>query len=274
MRPFILTLALALLTLALASGLAGAHHEPRVDNRLVAPHGLPVLTHIPVVAGYEPFPTPQHCLTGAAADPDVYDEDFEGAHGYALAATSLAPTAQNLWHVTTLEIEGGAAGHSQQNRLYFGQDQTGNIRVAPSSSHVAGTIYSPAFDLPEGDAFLSFATKWETEWLKGYDHMWVEMLDVGTGDIHLLCTANAVDRADGSSSGDLHEVGSCSPILAAPCPALVDPEWETRWIAIPSYLQGSEVRLRFTFDSSDDVANTFMGWMVDDVRVGTGLAGV
>lgn len=269
-----LTLTLTLLTLALTSTLAEGHHEARVDGRLVAPHGVPVLAHIPVVAGYEPFPAPLHCLAGAAADDDVYAEDFEGAHGYAFAATSLSPTAANLWRVTTAGVEGAETGHSSPTRLYFGQTTTGTYRVAPSSSHVAGTVYSPAFTLPAQDAYLSFATKWEVEWLKGYDHLWVEMQDTSSGAIHLLCSANAVDRGDASSSGDLHKVGSCSPILFAPCHDLVDPAWETRWIPLPSYLEGKEVRLRFTFDSSDDVANLFMGWMVDDVRVGTGLDGV
>lgn len=258
--------------LVLASVPTTGHHVARVDNRIVEPYGVPVILHVPIAAGYEPVPTPQHCLAGAPLPEAVafYSESFEGAHGYTFVSTPLAVTT-NLWKVTNFAGAGGELGHNGANRLYFGKTTTGNYA---GSGHVAGVAQSPPITLPAvGAATLSFATKWMVEWLKGYDHLWVEALGAD-GRVHLLCTANAVDRADPTGLGGNSIIGSCSPILFAPCApgkTAVTPAWETRLIELPPTWAGQTIRLRFTFDSADGLANDYPGWMVDDVQLAVKL---
>lgn len=264
-------------------------NKTRLDERIVAPHGTPVMAHIPVIAGYEPVPVPQHCEAGQPLTGVFYSEGFEGGHGYTFQETPLAPhrpeadppqPTPNLWNVTSFEGYGPDGGHSQPNRLYFGHINGPHEGSVSGVNHTAGTAKGPSVTLPSSDqVYLSFATKWHVEWLRGYDHLWVEA--ESDGEVHLLCTANAHVRGDPTSSGDTHGVGSCSPLdQGIPCPPLEDspaqtpskwPAWETRIVEVPPYLLGETIQLRFTFDSADEVANDFMGWMVDDVQLGTGL---
>lgn len=265
----VLIAAVATLALVGAAQPALAHHTGRIDDRIVQPYGTPVVTHVPILAGYEPVPAPRHCQPGQALSTVAYQEGFEGDHGYTFPSTPLADPAPNLWQVTDWAGEGQDTGHDAPARLYFGDTEDSNY---DENAHVAGVAQSPSIQVPDTEApvHLTFETKWEVEWLKGYDHLWVEA-ETPDGRTHLLCTANAYDRADGTSSGDSHGVGSCSPFHFTPCPARagVDMTWETRSVPLPDAWKGDSIRLRFTFDSSDDVANQFMGWMVDDVRIGT-----
>jgi hypothetical protein len=275
-RSLVATTASILIVLALAMTTTGSH-EGRTDERIVQPYEMQVVTHIPIVAGYEPFPTPVHCAEDAGlAQTLVYAEDFEGAHGWRYLQTSLSPRAPNLWHVTGFE----GYGESQPGaRLYFGYSSGPSAGTFNIQEHVAGTAESPVISLPaEGVAQLSFTTKWHMEYLSGYDHMWVELLDED-GRIHLLCSNNSTARADGFGAFGSSLYSSCSPFLYSPCPALppegpdlIDlgyPGWETRHIEIPESLMGQDIRIRFTFDAADGAANGFLGWMVHDVSITT-----
>ena len=263
----LLTAAACIVAFAGAVPVAG-HHEPTSsDGRIVEPYGVTVLGWVPVAAGYEPVPTPMHCGEATAVTSVFYSEDFEAAHGYSSVGTSLLPGSPNLWQVTDFAGTGSDADHSADNRLYYGNVTTGNY----NENHTAGTAQSPLIELPEtGSVYLSFSTKWQTEWLKGYDHMWVEANDTTTGRIHILCTANAYDRADPTGVNGQTAVDSCSPFHFTICLGTIS--WEKRFIELPESLLGKEIRLRFTFDTADDKANPYMGWMVDDVELATGLA--
>lgn len=243
---------------------ANGHHTTRIDDRIVTPYGVPVLTHIPILAGYEPVPAPLHCGGPTAITAPIYSEDFSGSHSFSFVGTPLAGGAPNLWRDTTYEGRGGSAGHSADGHLYFGNN-FGHF----SSGHVAGAAQTPPIAIPDlPGTHLQWATKWEVEWLRGYDHLWVEA-SADDGNTYLLCTSNSVVRGDGSSGGDSHQIGSCSP-HQTPCRiGLIDPDWETRSIPVPAALLGKTVQFRFTFDSADGVANRFQGWMIDDVEVGT-----
>lgn len=247
------------------------HHVATVDNRIVQPYGIQVLAHVPVAAGYEPVPTPEHCLEGIPLATTFYSQNFEGAHGYSFIGTPLASGVTNLWRTTTYAGVGTDTGHSGPNRLYYGDPATGNYNVG----HSAGTAQSPTIFIPTGTTppILTFATKWQVEWLKGYDHLWIEALDQSTGRTHLLCTSNSYDRGDPLGGIGETLVPSCSPFHANPCVGgatasnlLV--KWETRSVQLPSVLVGKNINLRFTFDSADDKANPYNGWMVDDVQLG------
>lgn len=252
--------------------LASAHHLARSDPRIVWPYGVPVAYHQAIVAGYEPLPAPPSCGVAAAA-PDVatvYDESFEGTHGWTVTSTPLARSgntvATNLWRVSTFAGPGDDAGHNGASRLWFGNPTSGTF----NNGHVAGTMQSPPVDLPLSPAVLVWAEKWQTESLKGYDHLWVELTDEA-GKIHLLCHSNSQVRADPDGIGGGSFQTSCSPNIVTPCKigayGATPMAWMTRSVPIPATLLGSVVRVQFTFDSSDPAANWFMGWMVDDVQI-------
>lgn len=266
-RPLVIACGLVA-ALMLASMPVQAHHNARIDDRIVSPYNIGVFLHLPVVAGYEPVPTPLHCADTEPQGDVVWSEDFSSLSAWTFRTTPLVGNAPNLWGRTTAEVEGGSSGHSKNGHLYFGDVGQGNYA---GKGHVGGVAQGPSVTVPSsGVTSLVFETKWEVEWLKGYEHLWVEAIEPN-GRTHILCSANAYDRGEASSSGFL---ASCSPYLYTPCPPLiVGPEWHTRSIQIPEYLQGKSLRFRFTFDSSDDVANGFAGWFVDDVRLVRGSSG-
>lgn len=271
MKTRVLILAGIATVLTLSAFPVEGHHVSIVDNRLVQPSGVQVLVHIPVAAGYEPVPTPQHCLEGVPLVSTFYSQDFSGAHGYSFIGTPLASGVTNLWTTTSYAGVGTDTGHSAGNRLYYGSTATGHYDFG----HTAGTAQSPAIAVPagSGSAVLTFATKWQVEWLKGYDHLWVEALDTSTGRTHILCTANAYDRGDPAGLGGNTLVPSCSPFHANPCVDGAGIEnqlvkWESRSVQLPSSFNGKTIHLRFTFDSADDKANPYNGWFVDDVKLG------
>jgi hypothetical protein len=243
----------------------GANHNPRVDDRVVHPYNQEVYTHVPIVAGYEPVPKPVPCDYGDTFGDDVFAESFEDPHNFTFEETALAAGSANLWGVTSFAGPGGDDGHEGEDRLYFGNADRGHYWEL----HPAGVAATPWMQVPEEPTEISFNTKWEVEYLAGYDHMFVEA-ETADGQVHVLCTTNPVPRADPAGQAGQSNFPACSPHQTNPCQGL-DPVWETRSVQVPAVLLGEEVRFRFTFDAADSAANGYTGWMVDDVGVGSGL---
>lgn len=269
--PRFLLLAAVPAAILLASWPVQAHHQFVNDDRFVQPSGLPVFAHVPVAAGYETLPAPQPCLDGAAVPGTFYSESFEGTHGYTFIQTPLSGSAPILWSATSYAGVGSDTGHGGPKRLYWGSVAQQNYDVG----HSAGTAQSPPITLPSsGHAILTFATKWQVEWLKGYDHLYIEA-KLPDGKVHILCHANSMDRGDPTGVNGETLVPSCSPFHFNPClggslgSSLV--QWESRMVQLPAAWAGKTIQLRFTFDSADDKANIYNGWMVDDVKLATGV---
>lgn len=285
--------AVALLSLS-AAGLMSTtlgHHDQRVDQRIVHPYNQQVYWHEPIVAGYQVVPPPPMCPGGDVDLPiTIYAEDFEeGLNGWEFVGTTLSSRSMlpldhsannNLWTLTDWGgTRGTDAGYEGKNRLYFGLTE-GPRAGTFNNGHSAGAAQSPWIELPLGPSMLTYADKFEMEYLVGYDHMFVELLD-RDGNIHLVCHNNSEGRADeaGVNGGSAYQ--SCSPFLAHPCLTLLPevavggepltgdhyPAWHHRHVHIPPTLWGEEVKIRFTFDTSDSAANWFHGWSVTDVRV-------
>lgn len=261
-----------------------ASHDQRLDERIVHPYNQQVWWHEPIVVGYQVMPPPLMCTGGAADILTSYEEDFEdGMNGWEFVGTPLSSASfdpgswgySNLWTLTDYPgTRGTDVGYDERNRLYFGLT-SGFQAGTYNSGHSAGTAQSPEIELPPGPSVLTYATKWETEYLIGYDHMFVELLDQD-GNIHLLCHNNSEGRADEAGVNGQSDYQSCSPFLSNPCPTYANsqlhsefPAWENRQVAIPPTLWGQEVQVRFTFDTSDGAANWFHGWSVTDVAIGT-----
>ncbi len=169
----------------------------------------------------------------------LLDEDFEeGLNGFTID-NSGAPSA-GLWHLST--GRGLQPGHSAEFSLYFGTgegpDGGGNFDVG----HTAGRVTSPVIDLTSVvDPKLTFSYVLETEGAPAF-----------------------FDRAVVLVSQD---DGPFVP-LASNVLELIDPTtgWTEATLDL-SLFAGSEIQIRFDFDTVDSVANGFEGWYVDDVRV-------
>jgi hypothetical protein len=72
------------------------------------------------------------------------------------------------------------------------------------------------------------------------------------------------ETGDGADTRGYHK-----PIMIAGGMGNEFPAWEHRHVVIPPELWGQEVKVRFTFDTSDGAANHFHGWSVTDVVVGS-----
>ena len=279
-----LTGMLLLASVASLAPVADASHV----KRIVWPYGLDE-RWVPVIAGFKVVPDPLPCNDGSGAGNALFATSFENGAAPFVKKPSLtydtSSTTNNLWHVTSFAGRGTDNGHAGAGKLYFGNDATGVFRSG--FGRVAGAAEFTV-DLPEGPTpwYISLNTKWETEWLEGYDHMWIEA-QPQDGRVYILCTLNPEGRGDPSSS-DSQSLGSCSPYRVGVCPTsarrvnnivgnavpggvgVVDPgapHWENRFVMIPPIWNGQTVKLRLTFDSADGVANTYLGWMVDDVQV-------
>jgi hypothetical protein len=250
-------------------------------KRIVWPYGVDE-RHVPVVAGFKVVPDPLPCDSGFGGGDTLYEASFEVGMPFAKGpALTFDDETYNFWGVTSIPGRGTDTGHDGPGKLYFGNPSTGMYKQG--GKRVAGAALMPALTIPaEGLWFLSFHTKWHTEWFEGYDHMWVEAVPAD-GNTYILCTLNPEGRAD-SSSDDVETAASCSPYKAGPCIsdlrrlargylqplAAVDPDaphWESRYVMVPPIWAGQAVTFRFAFDSADGVANTFMGWMLDDVQL-------
>ncbi len=129
--------------------------------------------------------------------------------------------------------------------LWYGQDITGDFDNGNTNS---GSAASPLFTIPPSapNPELRFQTAWETEGGNGFDEMRVELVSEDGGTVHVL----------GSLSGNPQsQMGSYLQIGADLSP-----------------YAGGTWRVRFVFNTYDDLFNDYRGWIVDDVRVAEAAA--
>ncbi len=172
----------------------------------------------------------------------VYVADFQDAEGnyegegFTYADDPDAP-GTSLWHGTSHRAASGL--YSQ----YYGRESVWDY---DTGSRNAGALLSPLISLSGMGTplVLSFEYFLETEGAApARDAALVEISDDGG------LTWNPV--ADNASGGGLTEPTS---------------DWTT-WQGCVSAYAGSEIILRFSFDTGDGAQNAFEGWYVDDVRI-------
>jgi hypothetical protein len=140
------------------------------------------------------------------------------------------------WHVSTRRSYSGS--HS----LYAGIEESASYGVG---SHVQAHATTNAITLPDGMPWLGFVTWMETEETLGYDHLMVQVLDSDTLDV-----------------------------LATPLDSdVIHSTTQERWLPMSVDLTefaGQNVRIRFTFDTTDAKINGFEGVYIDEVNIWTG----
>ncbi|MDJ0521337.1 MAG: PKD domain-containing protein [Planctomycetota bacterium] len=161
-----------------------------------------------------------------------WTDDMESGDG--------AWTATGLWHRVT-DASCGVAAFSGVGQWYFGDDASCTYATG---SQATGALTSPPLVLSADASVLRFHHQFETEDYAGpFDQCFVEI-------------------DDGSGWTELRSWDSSSPNVAA---------WTEELIDLAPYA-GKTVRIRFRFDSVDDLFNAFRGWNIDDVTVTNVLA--
>jgi hypothetical protein len=140
--------------------------------------------------------------------------------------------ASGLWHLTSTSDTCGLA-HSPTHAWYYGSPFLCNYDVGVTN----GSLVSPAFVVPEG-GLLKY---WSWESTEGNPTMW---------DLRLVY----ISTNGGATWTQIHQSLNESA------------SWYEVMIDISAYA-GETAKLRFYFDSLDDVANDYPGWYIDDVVV-------
>ena len=172
----------------------------------------------------------QVIIDGGLGSTEFFFDDFEdGSFGNW--------TSTGLWNP---ETEGDSCGSvhapfpSSNNAAYFGQSGSCNFNTG---SAVTGALsMNNDVALAGGSApVLNFSYFLETEQFIGYDEAFVEI----------------------STNG-----GSTWSLLLQ----VTDSGWQAVSTDLSAYA-GSNVRIRFRFDSGDSINNNYFGWLVDDVQI-------
>ena len=180
-------------------------------------------------------------LTADAAVTDLgddYFEDFEGSVFPAWEATGLWHIEDNdtsTWPVYDLP--------SDSHYAWYGDNTTGNYNTGDRNygSLTSDTINLTKLASPIELGFWSWA---ETENLPG-DSM--------------------IDRKEifiSKDGGDWDRLGQ-----------IPDSDYEWRYYAfdLSPYADSEDVRIQFSFDTDDDFANDYRGWMLDNITIGAPL---
>ena len=177
----------------------------------------------------------------------LYEQDFEdGLDGFTV--DNAYGSGDGLWHVSAGRGDDG--GHSPSQSVYYGQGEgpSGGGSYETGSAN-GGAILTPSISLPDTyDLTLSFNMLSETEGSRTWDNYGVDVND-GSGFKKCLSSANpSLPTGTGGAwtnvTGDL------------------------------GLFRGSNVTLRFTFETFDDYLNGYEGWYVDDVRITTHAEGL
>jgi len=187
------------------------------------------------------------------------DEDFSNGLGdFAVDADTAGETEidkyddgieNSLWHITNLR--GGDANHTGTESLYYGQDgdNTYNYFNGSISERTLGTITTVDISLvPYERAVLTFNYFLQTEGRPEFYDKVTVIIDDGTDTTIVASNDDSLPNVT----------------------VLKDPSgsWKTASVDLTSYAQADKIiKVRFSFDSVDDVENDFEGFYVDDVRI-------
>ena len=179
----------------------------------------------------------------------LLDEDFEG-DPVAFQFTLDDGGDTTLWHLTTRRS--GDSNHSATHSIYYGLDDTGTYNLLDTDTGLPiqtfGTVTSSVVVDLSGytTATLSFKYYLQTEGRpSSYDQVQVIVIDMADLSEHPVAS-----NATGSGA------------------VLTDPSsgWKSASVDLSDFA-GKTIKIRFAFDSVDDVENQYEGWYVDDVRI-------
>jgi tetratricopeptide (TPR) repeat protein len=172
----------------------------------------------------------------ASCTGDGFDEDFEVSAG--------AWFTSGLWHLARSSSCASPGYASPDSAMYYGQDTDCDYATG---SRTSGDLISPEISGITSESTLSFSYLREVENEPAFevDKTTVAAQIVGTTTWTNLWSRSSTDPSQAS--------------------------WTTSGAISLAAFAGETIRFRFRFDSDDDFANRFTGWLIDDVAVtGTG----
>ncbi len=162
----------------------------------------------------------------------IFSDNFESGAGSWAIAGSDGVGGPALWHLSTHRSA------SPTTAFYYGKESTLNYDTGARNF---GSITSGSIDLSAAtDSTLAFNYFLATENLSPYDTARVQ-----------------VSSDDGVTWADVFVTASSSGGMVK------------KTIGLSAY-DGKIIRLRFSFDTVDSIANFFEGWVVDDVAIYAG----
>lgn len=162
--------------------------------------------------------------------------DFEsGDQGFTVEAVNGTP----LWHVTNNLCRANLAGHSTPSTFYYGQDVTCNYNTGARNT---SNLISPSINV--SGVFPPFSI--------GFNYL----LFVEGGGFD----STFVDISTNNGA-------TWTPVLSK-ANLINDNQWHNKGADVTALVGAApSVRLRFRFDSVDNIANSTTGWHIDDVLV-------
>ncbi len=182
---------------------------------------------------------PKEPLPVTASLGDDYFEDFEGS-------AFSAWTATGLWHVEDYNNASDPLGGIPSGTKYawYGNATTENYEtydINNTDTPNLGELISDRLDLTgfTGQTFLTFWSWAETEEGDYYDQK--NILISIDGGISWSYLGNVIVEGE--------------------------PSWQLIYFDISSYLNSSNVYIKFSFDTVDSAANNYRGWCLDDIEI-------
>lgn len=165
--------------------------------------------------------------------------DFAGGATQGFTAEPVFGTPLVLWHVTNNLCRANLAGHSTPYTFYYGQDISCNYNTgARNAANLISPLISltgtfPPFSI--GFNYLLFVEG------GGFDTTFVDIsTNNGATWTQVLSKANLIN----------------------------DNQWHNRSREVTAQVgAATSVKLRFRFDTIDNIANSTTGWHVDDIQV-------
>jgi hypothetical protein len=179
-------------------------------------------------------------LIAADATPNACQVfDFAGGATQGFTVLPVFGTPLALWHGANAVCRAFLTGHSTPYTFYYGQDGTCNYNTGARN---AANLLSPPISL--AGKFAPFSIGFNYLLFVeggGFDTTFVDIsTDNGATWVQILSKANLIN----------------------------DNQWHNRSIDVTAFVgAATSIRLRFRFDSIDNIANSTTGWHVDDITV-------
>jgi tetratricopeptide (TPR) repeat protein len=161
-----------------------------------------------------------------------FDEDFEAGAG--------EWSTSGLWHLVSSSSCASPGYASPVSAMYYGQDSACNFATG---SRTSGDLISPEIPGITSESTLSFSYFREVENETAFD---VDKTTVAAQVSGTATWTNLWYRSSANSS---------------------QASWTASGAISLAAFAGETIRIRFQFDSDDEIANRFTGWLIDDVVV-------
>jgi len=168
----------------------------------------------------------------------MFSDNIEaGVNGF--TATSISPTV--YWHQVQDGVNPCANSHSPTHSWWYGQDSTCTYNNGWANN---GALYSPLIATCSTTATTATLSFWSWEQTECF----------------------------GSCPWDVRRVylstnGGASWTQVWQSPSLTISSWYQVWVPLTGITSGTPIKLRFYFDTIDNIGNSYQGWYIDDIQI-------